>query len=138
METNVNELHSQEFLVYHKQEFFNAIKNNEIEVVKVFLDKGINVNLQDENYYRTALIWAAIKGHEQIVEILLKVKNIDVNLPDDYNRTAFIWATKKNHKKIVEMLVKVEGIDLTDEITTAKPRLSKILIQIIKIFGKCF
>ena len=41
-----------------------------IEVVKLLLDSGADVNARDE-YYQTSLMCASLKGHTEVVETLL-------------------------------------------------------------------
>ena len=52
----------------------------------------------------TALIAAAIRGHKNIVELLLK-NNANVNLESKYGETALIEAAQYGHKEVVELLI---------------------------------
>jgi len=71
--------------------------------------KGIDVNLADI-YGRTALCWAAFRGHTEIVQALLQAEGIDVNLADKYVQTPLYWAALRGHTKTVQALLKAEGI----------------------------
>jgi ankyrin repeat protein len=53
---------------------------------------------------RTPLSWAAEKGHEDIVRLLLE-KSADPNSTDRGGRTALSWATEKGHGVIVKLLL---------------------------------
>ncbi|XP_032884231.1 2-5A-dependent ribonuclease-like [Amblyraja radiata] len=55
---------------------------------------------------KTALMSAAKKGHENIVNILLDEMHADVNAVDNLGRTALIFALEKHSKSIVETLLK--------------------------------
>ena len=60
--------------------------------------------MPDDNS-RTLLSWAAEKGHEAVVQLLLESK-VDVNAKDMYGRTPLLCAAKKGHKAIVQLLLK--------------------------------
>uniref|UniRef100_UPI00398E41A8 2-5A-dependent ribonuclease-like isoform X3 n=1 Tax=Pristiophorus japonicus TaxID=55135 RepID=UPI00398E41A8 len=54
---------------------------------------------------KTALMDAVVKGHEDIVKILLGKMNADVNAVDNLGRTALIHALQKDSQAIVETLL---------------------------------
>jgi len=54
-----------------------AIKNDDIELAKLLIDRDANVNVQD-NYGNTPLSMAAEKGNKEIVKLLIE-KGADVN-----------------------------------------------------------
>lgn len=54
--------------------------------------------------YRTALIAAAARGHQEIVEMLLN-QYVDVNAESEHYGTALVAAAARGHEKIVEMLL---------------------------------
>ena len=61
---------------------------------------------------RTALAWAAIRGHEGIVKILLQQKEVKVDTTDiEYGRTPLLWATKSGHEGVVKLLLEREDIN---------------------------
>ena len=45
-----------------------AADSGDLEIAKVLLDKGAHVNAKDNNG-RTALLWAATKGHFGVVKL---------------------------------------------------------------------
>ena len=65
-------------------------------------DTSIDINAKDEYYGYTALIWASVNGHKEIVELLLN-HDADVNIRDKYSYTAYMWTALEN-KKILELL----------------------------------
>ncbi|KAK7415016.1 hypothetical protein QQZ08_012456 [Neonectria magnoliae] len=85
-------------------------------VVKLLLeDCGENVasmNMQDGNG-RTPLSWAAEKGHEAIVKLLLSTGNIDVDSRDaKYGQTPLSWAAENGHEAIVKLLLNTGKVDI--------------------------
>jgi ankyrin repeat protein len=60
-----------------KTEFLTGAENGEEDVVRRFLEKGLNIETKD---YRgeTALHKAAKRGHEAVVRLLLE-KGADIN-----------------------------------------------------------
>jgi len=60
----------------------------------------------------TALIWAAIKGYEEVVKILLEREDINPNQAGtDYGRTPLAWAAERGHEGVVRILLEREGVD---------------------------
>ncbi|CAF9933849.1 MAG: B-cell lymphoma 3 protein, partial [Heterodermia speciosa] len=52
------------------------------------------------------------RGHQDIVQMLLNAKNIDVNVSTDRNRTALHYAANMGHQDIVQMLLNAKTIDV--------------------------
>jgi hypothetical protein len=65
-------------------------------VVKLLLEKDVDVDSKDKAYGQTPLSWAAGNGHEAVVKLLLE-KDIDVDSKDKYGRTPLSWATREGH-----------------------------------------
>ena len=83
----------------------DAINDGNLEKVKEMFDQtGINVNLPLKNN-GTALMLAALNGHESIVDYLVKVKGADVHyaVPDGF--TALITAAYMGHCNVVKYLL---------------------------------
>ncbi|KRZ04010.1 KN motif and ankyrin repeat domain-containing protein 2 [Trichinella zimbabwensis] len=76
-----------------------AVSQNKLESVKLLLEAGANVNLQDEDG-STALMCAAEHGHKDIVRLLLDVPEIDASMVDQDGSTALSVAIDNGHKNI--------------------------------------
>ncbi|KRZ14572.1 KN motif and ankyrin repeat domain-containing protein 2 [Trichinella pseudospiralis] len=76
-----------------------AVSQNKLESVKLLLEAGANVNLQDEDG-STALMCAAEHGHKDIVRLLLDVPEIDASMVDQDGSTALSVAIDSGHKNI--------------------------------------
>ena len=76
-----------------------------LEILKTLLDlENIDINLKDD-LGRTALGWAASKGHISIVQALLNHEDILVNVAENHNSTPIGLATEHGHVHVVELLV---------------------------------
>jgi len=62
--------------------------------------------------WNTALTWAASKGYEVIVKVLLDQENVNPNKADSfYGRTPLSWAAMNGHEGVVRMLLGREDIN---------------------------
>ena len=52
----------------------------------------------------TALHWAAFKGHEEVVKLILARSDTILGLKDTYDRTAVLCAAENKHRNIVTLL----------------------------------
>ena len=64
----------------------------------------------------TALIWAALNGHAEVVAALVNLTGkgghaVDLNVANTFGVTALIFATSKNHVEIVSTLLNAPGKD---------------------------
>jgi len=73
--------------------------------------KEWSINERDNNG-RTALLWAAIRGHEDVVKQLLELKNIDPKAEDtEYSLTPLWWAVEGRHEGVVRMLLERKEVN---------------------------
>ena len=88
-----------------------------VEIVAAVLDmKEWNINAADCTG-STALIWAATRGHDGVVKMLLERGDVNPDQADTaYGRTPLSWATKNQHEGVVKMLLEREDVnpDQTD------------------------
>ena len=93
-----------------------AAQYNQMEIAKLLIDKGANVNVKDADG-DTPLKSAAYAGHKEIVELLIAYGadvNLKHSLPSDRTLeadTPLHEATGENHKEIVELLI-ANGADV--------------------------
>lgn len=84
---------------------FAAAVNGSEAVVRLLLDKGVNINSRGGGiYYPTALHGAAQLGQESVVKLLLE-KGADVALLNEDRRTPLHTAARFGQKAVVELLL---------------------------------
>jgi hypothetical protein len=82
-------------------------RKGDVERATIFIEKGADLNLRDEEISSTPLGWAAKFGKIEMVELLLKHGariNLDDDLPDLAWATPLAWATRRGHVEIAELL----------------------------------
>ncbi len=93
----------------------HAATNGDLEVAQEILSGGSNaeeVNFQDFSGL-TPLHRAVVKGHDQIVEFLIRVPEIDVNIQDPKQGcTALHFAVEYGFEKIVDQLLCADAVTI--------------------------
>ena len=59
---------------------------------------------------RTLMHWAALGGHEAVIDLLLSKKNVDLDPKDSDNWTPLTCAASRGHETVVELLLS-KGVD---------------------------
>ena len=91
-----------------------AAKVGNVNEVQSLLTAGANVNIKDE-YGQTPLHRAAINGHTEAVNALIKEGGADVNAQDIYRQTPLHCAADNGHTDIVSALIVAKAmVDATD------------------------
>ena len=87
-----------------------ASEKGYLDLVKILLEHGADVNSTTGDYDYTALMYASKYEHIKIVQILLK-HGADVNIQNRNGFTALIYASERGYSKIVGMLLE-HGADI--------------------------
>ncbi|KAJ5080905.1 hypothetical protein N7456_013615 [Penicillium angulare] len=82
------------------------------EVIRVLLMTQTRLELLEEKYSWSPLSWAAINGHANIVETMLRTGRVNINSKDNDGRTLLSWAAGRGHSRIVEMLSATDNADV--------------------------
>jgi ankyrin repeat protein len=56
------------------------------------------------------LLWAAPKGHERVVELLLQ-KGVDPDSKDKFGQSPLLWAAANGHEAVVQLLLASDKFD---------------------------
>ncbi len=70
----------------------------------ILVDFGANINLQDKDG-RTAIHYAAIRNHDERLNIFLQNRNPDLNIKDNTGQTALMIAVRENNFESVRVLL---------------------------------
>lgn len=81
-----------------------AAQFGDIDAVNRLLTLGVDIDLADQDG-QTPLLWAAYKGHEAIVQLLLKNAARVEKADRVYGRTPLSWAASKGHQDVVRLLL---------------------------------
>lgn len=94
-----------EFLDDEDKTIEDFLKEGNVEKFKELLAFVEDINEKDEN--GMGLIhWCSDRGNQEILELILSQKNINIDLLDDSKQTALHYASSCGHKKIIELLLK--------------------------------
>jgi len=73
--------------------------------------KGFDVNERDGTG-TTPLMWAARYGHEEVVSLLLRIKDVQPDqLDPNSSHTALSWAARKGHEGVVRLLLQPQFVN---------------------------
>jgi ankyrin repeat protein len=84
-----------------------AIENNRLDIVKLLLKEGADINYINKNNKMTSFLYACKSGHVDIINFLLEkyLPSIDINNTDTYNKSPLVYASENNRLDIVIILL---------------------------------
>jgi ankyrin repeat protein len=94
----------------------DAAIGGDLAGVQAELDKGADVNAKNESGV-TPLLWAAWKGHKDVVELLI-AEGADVNAKNEDGETPLDF-TKQTKQKAIADLLRKHGGKTTKELEAA-------------------
>ena len=98
---------------------WNAAKKGDLELVRNELRSGCYVNSGDENHYgRTALMYACMKGHIEVVSLLL-TKGADPDMICRQGRNASDYAEHFGHQPCVDLITTSKEEQLVMDLDSA-------------------
>jgi len=90
-----------------------AAEKGSVEIVKILLEKGVDVNLLDIKAKASPLHYAALNSHIEVVKLLIENgADVHTKIKDDY--PPLYWAAENDHLEIVKLLIE-KGADLDAE-----------------------
>lgn len=96
--------------------FFHAIRTGDIELVRVFLDAGVDVDFQNNQGYSPLMV-AAFRGQEAMADFLL-TRNADTCLLDERGNSALMAAIVSAEISIARKLMSYDCDDQTVQTRT--------------------
>jgi ankyrin repeat protein len=103
------------------QEFFNAIKNNDLEKVKHYLSLGVNINA---TFNGSSPLISAIENKHQDIAIYLINQGADVNLTDYLGTSPLKHVSMCGNGVLADLLIQ-KGAKVDEHIEDAKSYLEK-------------
>lgn len=85
----------------------SAVKKNNIEIAKMLIEKGADVNAVGGSEKKTAIFFAVSNDNVEMVKMLIS-KGADLNVTDDYYETPLNIAVEKGNKKMINLLLGVK------------------------------
>ncbi|KAM5471326.1 hypothetical protein MauCBS54593_003666 [Microsporum audouinii] len=99
--------------------FHKAVEDGEIDVVKEWIEDGIDPNTRGGKH-SSALHIAVSYGHIEIVSLLLAQKKIKVDMSDAEGRTPLWLASSDGHLEIAKMLLSTGRVDIRRKTITGR------------------
>ncbi len=118
--------------IQNRTAFYWTACNGDVEMIQYLIKKGVDVNITSK-MGRTPLSKAAWNGKRDVVEMLVKFPNIEINKPDKNGRYPIhnaVWGVNGGR-----LGKKVTGLTATDNPECAKVNLKFIHIIYILIFS---
>lgn len=85
----------------------SAVKKNNIEIAKMLIEKGADVNAVGGSEKKTAIFFAVSDDNVEMVKMLIS-KGADLNVTDAYYQTPLNIAVEKGNKKMINLLLGVK------------------------------
>ena len=96
------------------QDFITASRYGDIGQVELLLEQEEGIDVNAENFYEEALMWALMHGRTDVVQLLLEQEGIDVNAENFYEE-ALMWASMHGRTNVVRLLLEQEDFDVNAE-----------------------
>jgi len=84
-----------------KKNWFEAIKDEDIETIKIFIENGFDVNVKNAKWGQTAFVFSIQENNTDIAEYLIEV-GADIHTDNDQ---ALQWASFNGNLKIFKYIV---------------------------------
>lgn len=81
----------------------------------ISISNGGHVEVTDI-HGRTPLFWAACKGHEAVVKILLDTEYVDADNKDSKGETPLLAAAQYGHAVVVKLLLETGRVDVNSKV----------------------
>jgi outer membrane protein assembly factor BamB len=118
-----------------KDDFFAAARRGDNAAIKALLDKGVDVNTKND-YGATVLIYAAEKGHLEMIKLLIERK-ADLDVRDTfYKANALTWAMMSDRNEAITLLLKSGAKGEAEALSTAVAATSVNMLKAVLASGR--
>lgn len=87
-----------------KEALFRAVEMGREHIVRLILERGMDIESREPTMRMTPLLWATRAGQDSIVTLLLD-RGAILEATDYDGRTPLIWAVMEGHSTVVELLL---------------------------------
>jgi ankyrin repeat protein len=126
-----NGIHSMRNFKNDSTPLMAAAMKGHMEVVKLLLDKGVNVNEYTSYVRITPLMFAVKNGHKEIVKLLLD-RGANIEAKDRNGKSLLDYAAKSGNKEVVELLLD-RGATIKEEWRTLIVAAKKDHQEVVKL-----
>ncbi|HEX9760646.1 MAG TPA: ankyrin repeat domain-containing protein [Candidatus Acidoferrales bacterium] len=116
---------------YGATALFPACDRGHVEIVKLLLERGAEVNVQDTFYRATPLGWAANKGHAEIIKLLLDKGATGID-------AVLMSGVSQNRPEIVRLALAKGGVSaqtLTSALGNAQRQKREEIVKLLEDAG---
>ncbi|MDD3065529.1 MAG: ankyrin repeat domain-containing protein [Endomicrobiaceae bacterium] len=85
----------------------SAVKKNNIEIAKMLIENGADVNAVGGSEKKTAIFFAVSDDNVEMAKMLIS-KGANLNVTDAYHETPLNIAVEKGNKKMINLLLGVK------------------------------
>ena len=99
-----------------------AARTGKVDAVRVLLARGADLHAKEPRRGQTAIMWAAVEGHVEVLEELIKA-GADFRTPLDSGFSPLMFAVRQGHIGAAKALLKA-GVDVNEPVQVrANPKL---------------
>ncbi|KAJ9480524.1 hypothetical protein VN97_g13034, partial [Penicillium thymicola] len=86
------------------------------------IQNGAHVEVTDiHDHDRTPLFWAACKGYEAVVKLLLETGRVNADSKDSHSETPLLAAAQNGHEAVVKLLLDTGSVDVNSKCAYETP-----------------
>jgi ankyrin repeat protein len=98
-------------------------------MITTLLKNGFHQDPKDSDG-RTPLSWAAERGHEAVVRLLVERDDVEADSKDQFGRTPLLWAVENGHEAVVRLLAERDDVE-----TDSKDKLLRALLaRLVRVY----
>ena len=87
-----------------------ALNYQNIEMVKIFIEKNINLNNQEKEYGLSALHQSVLNNFESVTDTIIN-KGGNINIQDYYGNTSLMFAINDNFIEQIKIIISYENVN---------------------------
>ena len=106
---------------------FHAIKNTRFEIAQLLLNSNADVNISSFSSGQTPIVYSTMKNQVDMIKLLVKQPQIDINHRDNDGNSALLHAVKNDHLETAQLLLESgSDVNVCDNDTGQTPLIAAI------------